>query len=377
MFYIDNLLIKGFRNYRQQQLQFHPHLNILIGDNAQGKTNLLESIYYLSVTRSFRTNHDQELAHWDERSLYLKGTFIKNGFNHVVQISYLQNGHFKLTINNDPVNRYDHLQQFPVVVFSPDDLQIVREGPSIRRRFINLEASRLSPKYFKELRAYQRVLLQRNHLLKDKQNRRQINVLLEPWDQSLIALGSNIIRYRIEVISDLEKEAQLFFSLMTNSQETLSLNYLSTVNYCDDLPEIPKNFHSALMTKRDQEFNRGSTAIGPHLDDFKILINGYDARRFSSQGQKRTAALALKMAEVHLFKRQNHEWPIILLDDVFSEFDTDRKKHLLDFLRDNTGQCFISTAVGLNNLVESLNREHKIFSVRQGCASDEIVRSSS
>lgn len=371
MYYIDSLLIKGFRNYRHQQLQFNPRLNILVGENGQGKTNLLEIIYYLSVTRSFRTNRDQELAHWDDRFFFLKGCFLKDDFRNEVQINYRQNGQLKVLINNDPVKRYDHLQRFPVVVFSPDDLLLIREGPSTRRRFLNLEKSRLSPVYFKELRAYQRVLQQRNHLLKDKYNNGMINKLLEPWDQSLVTLGGNIIHSRLEMIRELEKEARPFFDQMTDSKEKLSLEYVSSVEDSGEPPVSKESFYRELLAKRDQELKRGSTAIGPHLDDFKILLNGRDTRMYSSQGQKRTAALALKMAEVSLFKKQHDDCPIILLDDVFSELDQERKSHLLDFLKDNTGQCFITTAVGLNSLVASLNRDHKVITVHQGSISNE------
>lgn len=366
MLYIDSLLIKGFRNYRHQYMHFHPRLNIIIGENAQGKSNLLESIYYLSVTRSFRTNRDQELAHWEDRFFYLKGSFVKNDFKNEVQISYRQNGQLKVIINNNPVKRYDNLQQFPVVVFSPDDLQIIKEGPSIRRRFLNLEASRLSPVYFKELRAYQRVLQQRNQLLKDKYNHPRINNLLEPWDQSLIALGSSIIHYRLGMIGELEKEAYLFFNQMTNSRENLSLEYINSIEASGDSQLTKESFRRALQAKRDQEIKRGSTLIGPHLDDLKISINDYDTRIYSSQGQKRTAALALKMAEVSLFNKKHDECPIILLDDVFSEFDDERKSHLLDFLKNNTGQCFITSAVGVENLVNNLDRDHKIITVHRG-----------
>lgn len=377
MFYLDNLLIRGFRNYRQQQLQFNPRLNIVIGKNAQGKTNLLESIYYLSVNRSFRTNRDQDLANWDDNFFFVKGVFIKDGFEHTAQASYREKDHLKVLINNNPANRYDHLQLFPVVVFSPDDLQIIREGPSIRRRFINLEASRLDPVYFKDLKAYQRVLLQRNHLLKEKQHHGKKNELLEPWDQSLTSLGSSIIQARLEIKDALEKEAHQFFAIMTDSQEKLSLDYISTVEYSTDPIETKYIFLKALLAKRDQEIKRGITVLGPHLDDLRISINGYDTRYYSSQAQKRTAALALKMAEVNLFKKQNCDCPIILLDDVFSELDNHRKEHLLSFLKNTSGQCFITTAVDFNSLGENLHGEKKIFSVYQGSIADETVKLSS
>jgi len=373
LFYIDSLTIRGFRNYRQQQLQFHPRLNLIIGKNAQGKTNLLESIYYLSVNRSFRTNRDQDLPHWEESTFFIKGIFIKDEFKHSVQTSYSQNNQLKILINDNPVNRYDHLQTFPVVIFSPDDLQIIKDGPSVRRRFINLEASRLNPAYLKELKAYQRVLLQRNHLLKEKHDYCNYKTLLEPWDQSLVSLGSNIIRERIKIINDLEQEADCFFNLMTGGREKLSLKYESTVRYYYDHAEMKNNYMQVLLDKRSQEIKKGTTTIGPHLDDLKISINGYDTRRYSSQGQKRTAALALKMAEVHLFKKINNECPVILLDDVFSEFDSHRKENLLDFLRDNADQCFISTAINVDNFGDKLKKGHKRFIVFQGSIKDETV----
>ncbi len=373
MFYIDSLLVKNFRNYRQQQFNFHPRLNIISGANAQGKTNLLESIYYLSVTRSFRTNRDQELANWEDKSFFIQGSFVKDDFKHKVQVGYQQNGQMKVSINGDNVNRYDHLQQFPVVVFSPDDLMIIRDGPATRRRFLNLQASRLSSAYFKELRAYQRVLLQRNHLLKEVKGSR-IKELLEPWDQSLINLGSSIICFRIATIEAMEREAQGFFSMMTDGKESLKLDYSGIVKEGADLAGTRVNFKQALLEKRDLELRRGATAVGPHLDDLRISINSHDSRKYSSQGQKRTAALALKMAEVSLFIKENGDCPIVLLDDVFSEFDNTRKIHLLNFLKENAGQCFISTAVGLDCLFESLNREHKTFEIKQGCFSDEKDR---
>ncbi len=373
MFYIDSLLVKNFRNYRQQQFKFHPRLNIISGANAQGKTNLLESIYYLSVTRSFRTNRDQELANWEDKSFFIQGSFVKDDFKHKVQVGYQQNGQMKVSINGDNVNRYDHLQQFPVVVFSPDDLMIIRDGPATRRRFLNLQASRLSSAYFKELRAYQRVLLQRNHLLKEVKGSR-IEELLEPWDQSLINLGSSIISFRIATIEAMEREAQVFFSMMTDGKESLKLDYSGIVKEGADLALTRANFKQALLEKRNLELRRGATAVGPHLDDLRISINSHDSRKYSSQGQKRTAALALKMAEVSLFIKENGDCPIVLLDDVFSEFDNTRKIHLLNFLKENAGQCFISTAVGLNCLFENLNRDNKTFEIKQGCIKDEEGR---
>jgi len=374
LYYLDHLSIEGFRNYQHQKLRFHPCLNILVGENAQGKTNLLESIFYLSVNRSFRTRKDHELVNFKSPFFVLKGSFIKDEFKHQIQVNYQQNNRLKVMVNNNHVNRYDLMQNYPVVVFSPDDLQIISDGPSIRRRFINLEASRLNPTYLKELRDYQRVLNQRNHVLKEKKSKAEIIDQLTPWDHPLTTLGVKLIRTRIEIIKDLEKEAQHFFNKITLSSESLALDYASTIQYIPDAEEMRKQYYQKLMVLRDQELKRFSTLIGPHLDDIKIFINGNDARRFSSQGQKRTAALALKMGEVSLFKQNNNLSPIILLDDVFSELDSERKAHLLDFISANAGQCIITTAVDLSKLMQNLSKEHKLLFVHQGSIIDETIR---
>ncbi len=374
MFYLKNLAIDGFRNYKQQKMQFHPCLNVLIGENAQGKTNLLESIFFLSVNRSFRTKNDYELANFNRSCFVLKGAFVKDNFNHTIQVNYQQNKRLKVIVNDNQVNRFDNIQNYPVVVFSPDDLQIVSEGPSVRRRFINLEASRLNSVYLKELRDYQRVLNHRNHVLKEKISRFLINDQLAPWDQSLITLGVNLVRARVEIIKALEKEAQHFFNEITLAKEMLSLEYASTITYVTDKEEMKKLFYQDLLDRRNQELKRFSTLLGPHLDDIKIMINGYEARRFSSQGQKRTAALALKMGEISLFKQKNNISPIILLDDVFSELDHERKLKLLNFISENAGQCIITTAVDLSGLIQKINKEHKLLTISRGSIIDETTR---
>jgi len=372
LYYIDSLLVKGFRNYNQQHLHFNPRINILVGENGQGKTNLIEAIYYLTVTRSFRTNRDQELANWHDNYFYIKGTFVKNDFKDELQVTYRSGKPLTVKLNQDNLNRFDHLQKYPVVVFSPDDLMLIREGPSVRRRFLNLEASRLSPIYFSELRAYQKVLQQRNSLLKENYNNRQtLGRRIEPWNDSLVSLGTNIIQARVKIIKALEKETKIFFEQMTKANETLTLDYACGFDYSEGQKETRNNFLSLLSSKYETELRRGSTQVGPHLDDMKILINGYDTRKYSSQGQKRTAALALKMAEVSLFKKIHENWPIILLDDVFSEFDQKRKQYFLDYLINNTGQCFITTASDLNEIINNLQSEYKIFTVFRGSITNE------
>lgn len=370
MFYLESLLLNNFRNYAQLQINFHPRLNIISGENGQGKTNLIEAVYFLSVTRSFRTNRDQELAGFTGQHFFIKGQFVQDDFKNILQISYNEK-QLKVIIDNDRKSRFDHLQQFPVVAFSPDDLLIIREGPATRRRYINLEASRLNQRYFMEMRAYHRVLLQRSKLLKETRNRREIEKLLEPWDDSLITHGSAVIKFRKELVRQLATEAAPFFSRMTAEQEELSLEYSCSFAIEDNGADLDRQFREALLKNRELELRRQTTAVGPHLDDIYIIINGRDSRKYSSQGQKRTAALALKMAEVRLLYQKNGNWPILLLDDVFSEFDCQRKEQLLDFLTGINSQCFLTSAVALDQLPAQLSGCFYKINVQRGMISNE------
>jgi DNA replication and repair protein RecF len=365
LFYLESLHLSNFRNYSKLKINFHPRLNIISGENGQGKTNLIEAVYFLSVTRSFRTNRDQELSGFPELHFFIKGQFIKDDYKSTIQINY-KDKQLKVIVDNDRKNRFDHLQQFPVVAFSPDDLLIIREGPATRRRYINLEASRLNQRYFLELRAYHRVLLQRGRLLKENRNRREIEKLLEPWDDALITHGSVLIRLRRDLVRQLAVEAAPFFSRLTAEQEELSLDYICSVPSEENSVDLEQQFREALLKKRELELRRQTNSVGPHLDDICIMINGRDSRKYSSQGQKRTAALALKMAEVRILKQKNGNWPILLLDDVFSEFDCQRKEQLLDFLTGIESQCFLTAAVALDHLPAELTGCFYQINVQRG-----------
>ncbi len=365
MFYLESLLLKNFRNYRHEQVNFHPRLNVISGKNGHGKTNLLEAVYFLSVTRSFRANRDHELAGFPEDRFLIKGQFARDGLKNLLQINYSEK-QLKVILDNDQRSRFDHLQQFPVVVFSPDDLLLIREGPAIRRRYINLESSRLNQAYFLEMRAYHRVLMQRNKLLKEKRSRREIEKLIEPWDDVLVAHGSALIRFRKELVQKLGKEAAPFFSEMTGAQEEMFLDYRCSFACEENSQDLELQFREALLKAREPELRKQATIIGPHLDDICICINGSDSRKYSSQGQKRTAALALRMAEINIFFNKNGSWPILLLDDVFSEFDSHRKEQLLGFLSGINSQCFLTSAAPLEQLPSGLADSCKKFIIQRG-----------
>lgn len=377
--FLSQLSLRNFRNYRNQEICFNPDFNIIYGVNGQGKTNLLESIYYLSVNKSFRTNRDIDLANAEGSGFLIKGIFNKGSFSDQLEVNYTQNGQLQLKVNNCKTDRYANISNYPVVIFSPDDLLLIKEGPSIRRKFINLEASRLVTSYLKKLKDYQRVLSQRNYILKDKIGFHRKIELLKPWDQALVFLGTEIIINRVSVLESLKIEAAPFFDQMSSSHETLSLDYLSNLTIAGELCDINtdvirEKFFELLLDKREEELRRGLTLQGPHLDEIKISINGSDARRYASQGQMRTAVLAIKMGEVKLFKKLCGHSPLILLDDVFSEFDEVRQENLISFLKDEPGQCFVTTANRPDHIMSLLRKRHAIIKIDRGQASHERDR---
>lgn len=377
MFYIESIILENFRNYRDLNISFHPRLNYLLGDNAQGKTNLLESIFFLSVNKSFRTSKDKDILSFGSKDFLIKGVFIKDNFRHKVSAGYSFNDRFRFMVNSKQVKRHENMHGFPVIIFSPADLQIINEGPSVRRKFINLAASRMSISYFNSLKNYQKVLNHRNALLKDFKVRHRINDLIVPWDHSLITLGVKITRKRIELLQLLEKKVQDFFSIITCKKERINLNYKSSVTFFPDENEMIDNYYHKLLDNRCSELKRCSTLQGPHLDDLIILIDGVDSRRFSSQGQRRTASLAMKLGELSLLEDKTGLSPIILLDDVFSEFDDFRKKYLLEYLKNSSSQCFITSAANLNKITEQMNLGCKITKIQEGHILNETSRAGS
>lgn len=366
--YLESLLLNNFRNYGRQELVFHPRINIFCGKNAQGKTNLLEAIYYLAVSRSFRTNQESEMLRFGSDYFYLKGSFLIKEECCQAEIGYRQPHLLQIKLNGKPVKRIDYIYRHPVVTFTPDDLFLIKEGPSVRRRFIDMEGSRLKPLYYRRLRDYYRVLRQRNRILKEKSGSRSFDYsIMEPWDKALVETGSWILKERVLLLQALELRAQSYFTILTGRSENLSLRYLSTIHFDEDLLELVEStFQEQLSAARSSELRKGSTQVGPHLDDFAVLINGCDARKFGSQGQQRSAVLALKMGEVDLFNSAGCERTILLLDDVFSEFDGERRRQLIDFLINREDQTFITTAVPLADVEKESFKESYTFSVCRG-----------
>jgi DNA replication and repair protein RecF len=366
--YLASLCLINFRNYVRQEISFNPGINIISGGNAQGKTSLLEAIYCLATSRSFRTLREGEMVRLGCDYFYLQGAFVLREGRFLAEVGYRQPRQLQIKLNGKLHARSVYLQKHPVVIFSPDDLSLIKEGPSVRRRFLDLEASRLRPLYYSRLRDYYRALRQRNQILKEHRGGPlPHHSLIEPWEQAMAKAGSWIVRERLQLLEDLERLAQGHFARLTGGAEEFSLVYHSSIDLGGgrDLDLMESSFKEQLSQGRAAELRKGATLVGPHLDDFFFLINGLDVRRFGSQGQQRSAVLALKMGEADLFNRTGEEKAILLLDDVFSEFDETRRRHLFQFLSEREDQAFITTAVPLPDF-KSYRTEGAAFYTVQG-----------
>lgn len=365
--YLASINLVNFRNYRRQELQFYPGVNVFFGKNGQGKTNLLEALYYLSVSRSFRTSLDPEIIRFGSDYFYLKGIFVTGKGCRTAETGYRQPHRLQIKIDGKSLTRSEYIYRHPVVIFAPDDLSLVKEGPSVRRRFLDLECSRLKPLYYSRLRHYYRALRQRNRILKERRGSRFADFsVMEPWEKALAETGAWIIRERIKFMEELELAAHPHFASLTSEGEILSLLYRSTVALAEDAALMDSSYREQLQEARLAELRKGSTALGPHLDDFTVMINGLDIRKYGSQGQQRTAVLALKMGEVDLFNSSGDEKSILLLDDVFSELDEERRSRLFLFLKTRKDQSFITTAVPLSDFKRNYPEESCFFSVSGG-----------
>ncbi len=363
--YIEKILIKNFRNLDDSFLELNKNLNILTGANGQGKTNFLETIYLLGTAESHRTGSDYELINWDKNQALIQVKLIKREQD--IKIKYkLRGRNKKIEINNNPLEKISDLMgNLNVVLFSPEDLQLVKGGPSLRRNFINIEVSQVNNFYYKTLKRYNHVLKQRNNLLKDlRNNKTKDKNILDVWNKQLVTLGSKLIEKRLEVLDKLKILARLKQRQLTNGKENLSITYESSLTgniYEDDIALI---FKQNLVNNKDREIDRGYTLCGPHRDDIVFKVNDIDLRKFGSQGQQRTTALALKMAELEFMKSEVGEYPVLLLDDVFSELDKNRREALINIIGDKI-QTFITTTE-IKDLADIKICARDIFKVNKG-----------
>ncbi|MCM1992361.1 DNA replication/repair protein RecF [Oceanirhabdus seepicola] len=359
--YIEYLKLINYRNYEMLDLKLTKEANIFIGDNAQGKTNILESIYLASLGKSHRTKRDKELIMWNSEAAYIQIYVCKERLNKKIDMKIFKHGAKGLNINSIKVNKLSELiGALNVVMFSPEDLKIVKESPVYRRKFLDIELCKLSKAYLHNLTQYKKALGERNAALKKINNKE----LLDIYDMTLASFGIKIIKDRIEYIKNLNLYGKKMHKDITQNREVIEFRYISPLNEITE-----EELYKLFVKNRERDMFNKSTNVGPHRDDFEIIINEMDTRIYGSQGQQRTAVLTIKFASLKVIKHITGEYPVLLLDDVLSELDSNRQRYILNSIKDV--QTFI-TCTGISDIREHISGETKVFLVNKGHI-DEIT----
>ncbi|MCG2728671.1 MAG: DNA replication/repair protein RecF, partial [Acetobacterium sp.] len=345
--FIEELKLIHYRNYENELITPQKGINIIVGENAQGKTNLIEAMFFLSRGYSHRASNVAELAQWDHDDFFINARVVSEGVKHTLSAKNLQGK--RQFLLDGKVKKRDKINGiFNTILFEPDDLKIVKEGPDKRRRFLNQEISGFRPEYHYILRDYEKILNQRNSLLKNIHYQPSLITTLDVWDEQLVQTGVRLMNHRIRYLHRLNREANNLHKILSLGKETLSLSYLNNIiDSIEELSELKMIFKKRLESSREEEISRGSTIYGPHVDDMLIQINGKDARRYGSQGQQRSAAISLKLSQIEIYYDNTGEYPVVLLDDIFSELDEHRRNSILSLL--NKTQAFITCTEDILN----------------------------
>ncbi|MFA9398003.1 MAG: DNA replication/repair protein RecF [Clostridiaceae bacterium] len=354
--YVKWIKLRNFRNYKELYLEFSKGVNVLIGDNAQGKTNILEGIYYCSLGKSHRTSRDKEIIKWNEDSSFVSVYTEKKRIDRRIDIKISKEGKKSIKVNSIGINKItDLIGNLNCVIFSPEDLKIVKESPSYRRKFLDIELCKLDRKYFYCLVKYNKLLNEKNNALRkwSKIN----NDLLDIYDQGISQYGGYIVKERLKYLEKLNNICGKMHKEITENKEALSFEYITSIK---NLKDIEVGLLEELKISRVKDFERRTNSHGPNKDDFSVLINGVDARYYGSQGQQRTAVLSMKFACLEIIKEIIGEYPVLLLDDVLSELDYSRQKYILSSV--NNVQTIITTTGSLD--IKNLGSEDlRIFKV--------------
>ena len=358
---IKSIKLENFRNYESLDLDFEKGTNILYGDNAQGKTNVLEAIYLSATTKSHKGSKDKEIINFEKEEAHIRTILDKEGMDYRVDMHLRKNKSKGIAINGQPIKKAaDLIGLLNVVFFSPEDLSIIKNGPSERRKFVDMELFQIDKYYLYNLNQYNKIINQRNKLLKEFYQNSDLNETLQIWNMQLVTYGNQIIRRREmfaaqlnEIIFDIHKN-------LSGGKEELKIVYEPNVS--------EDEFERKLKISQDRDIKLKMTSVGPHRDDFCFMVNGVDIRKYGSQGQQRTAALSLKLAEIELVKKVTGDSPVLLLDDVLSELDSHRQNYLLNSIGDI--QTMI-TCTGLDEFINNRFEIDKIFKVSNGMIESE------
>lgn len=361
---LKSISLANFRNYENELILPADGMNVIVGQNAQGKTNIIEAIYLCCVGRSHRTSRDEELISWDKPYCRVAVSSYQNDGTHDVSI-YISKSEKKkkqIKISNKKADRIGELFGHVCgVLFSPEDLQIIKGGPSERRRFLDMMLSQLNPNYFYSLQKYSKTLAQRNALLREIATKPYLSDMLDPWDDILAQCGSYIAEERMKAIQKLSEIAEEEHRYLTGEKEILSLSYISGTK---DAENIKEKFSASLKKGREEDIKRQMTGFGIHRDDIGIKINEKMTRIYGSQGQQRSAVLSLKLSQIDYFREEKGEDPVLLLDDVMSELDPSRRIRLSE--RIDRIQTFVTctdlsdlSGAGIGNIFEIENGKIK------------------
>lgn len=353
---IRSLELQNFRNYDKMKIEFSDGINIFYGDNAQGKTNLLEAIYVCSTTKSQRGSKDAEMINFSSEEAHIGMEIDKNSVFHKIDMLMKKNKRKSAAIDGIVISKATELYgNVNIISFSPDDLGIIKNGPSERRRFVDMELCQLDKVYLHNLINYNRTLNQRNTLLKQLSLKSENMDTLSIWDEQLITYGNLIIDARRKFINELKELVRVIHFDISGGLEELDIEYLADVE--EDM------FMKKLISSREKDILFGTTGIGPHRDDIIFSINNNNVRKFGSQGQQRSSALSLKLAEIEFVRKKINDTPILLLDDVLSELDRSRQTQLLN--RINNIQTVI-TCTGLEEFVNNRIDYDRLYTVKNG-----------
>ena len=353
---IKSIELADYRNYDSLTMQFDKGTNILYGDNAQGKTNILEAIFVSATTKSHRGSKDREIINFDKEEAHIRTYIEREGVTTRVDMHLRKSKSKGIAIDGQKIKKAaDLLGLCNVVFFSPEDLGIIKNGPSERRRFVDMELCQLEKFYLYNLNHYIKIVNQRNKLLKDMYMNPDLKETLSIWDMQLVSFGSKIIERRRSFVEQLNEIIYDIHKRLSGGREELKIKYEPDV-------EIGE-FEQKLASSQDKDIKAKMTSVGPHRDDFSFLIGNVDIRKYGSQGQQRTAALSLKLSEIELVKKITKDTPVLLLDDVLSELDSNRQNYLLN----NIGNIqTIITCTGLEEFVNNRFEINKVFNVLNG-----------
>lgn len=362
--FIENLQLIHYRNYENESISFKKGINVIIGENAQGKTNIIEAMFFLSRGYSHRASNISELVQWEHDDFFINAHVVSDGVKHKITMKN-NDGKRQLLIDGKTGKRDKITGIFNIILFEPDDLKIVKEGPDKRRRFLNQEISGFHPEYNYLLRDYEKVLNQRNTLLKNIRYEPSLRGTLGVWDEQLVSVGTRLMKHRIRYLHRLNREASALHKILSHGQENLALYYQNNIiNSLVNVAELKNIFKQRLEGCQEEEIQRGSTIYGPHVDDILIEINGKDARRYGSQGQQRSAAISLKLSQIEIYYDNTGEYPVVLLDDVFSELDENRRKSIILFL--NKTQSFITCTEDVLKEGDEKSFKKNVIHIHQG-----------